>query len=62
MRVWDNGDACFAMAGLVIKLLPVMTLKVGHMPSKPMALGPEVGKQNITVILQFVFIVIFCIL
>lgn len=28
------------------KMLPVMTLKVGHMPSKPVALGPEVGKQN----------------
>lgn len=56
IRGWDNGDACFAVAGLVIKLFPVMTLKVGHMPSKPMALGPEVGKQNITVCVYCYFL------
>ena len=43
IRGWGNGDACFAMAELVIKPLPVMTLKVGHVP---MALGSEAGKQS----------------
>lgn len=46
IRGWGNGDTCFAMAEFVIKPLPVMTLKVGHVPSKSLALGSEVGKQS----------------
>lgn len=56
IRGWGRGDACFALAGLVIKLLPVVTLKFGHMPSKAMALGPEIGKQNIIVCVYCYFL------
>lgn len=49
IRGWENGDVCFAVVEFVIKLLPLITVKAGCIPLKPVSLDPEVGKQHIIV-------------